>query len=388
MDLVIVGGGFGGLWAAMAAAAARTRLGLSEAELSIELVSKEPDLIVRPRLYEGAKEDMRVALAPLLEEVGVTFRQRVLEKIMPEERCLAFRDGGRSFDSLVLATGSHMPLPAVPGAKEFGFSVDTYEDAERLDNHLQRLKANSPESSRTAVVVGAGFTGIEVATELRSRLGPAARIILADRANAVGQELGDNIRPEILKALDVCGITPILNCQIAEIKNDCLVLHDGKPIATETAIFATGLVASDLTRAFDCERDEKGRLIVDEYLHIGRHRGVFVAGDTARALTDGKHPSLQSCQHAIQLGRYAGHNAVQYLADREKAPYRQEFYSTCLDVGAAGAIYAEGWGRHVKRTGYEGKETKKFINRTLIYPPKAEKGRDAIFKEVGIDSAR
>ena len=96
---------------------------------------------------------------------------------------------------------------------------------------------------------------------------------------------------------------------------------------------------------------------------------VFVAGDAAAADTGDGHQTLQSCQHAGQLGRVAGENAARDLLDLPPLPYTQLRYVTCLDLGRSGAIVTQGWERRVDKTGAEGKAMKRLINTQLIYPP-------------------
>ena len=97
---------------------------------------------------------------------------------------------------------------------------------------------------------------------------------------------------------------------------------------------------------------------------------VFATGDVALALTDDlDHHALMSCQHALTMGRYAGHNVAADLLGRATIPYRQPFYATCLDLGGWGAVYSEGWDRSVKLVGAEAKALKRMINTSVIYPP-------------------
>ncbi|HEY9568144.1 MAG TPA: NAD(P)/FAD-dependent oxidoreductase, partial [Thalassobaculum sp.] len=96
-------------------------------------------------------------------------------------------------------------------------------------------------------------------------------------------------------------------------------------------------------------------------------------GDTARAATDDLgHTSLMSCQHANRLGAVAGHNAAADLLGMPAAPYQQKNYVTCLDLGAAGAVFTRGWDKTVEMTGDKAKATKVEINTKWIYPPAAD----------------
>ncbi|MNE82370.1 NADH dehydrogenase-like protein [compost metagenome] len=98
---------------------------------------------------------------------------------------------------------------------------------------------------------------------------------------------------------------------------------------------------------------------------------LFAAGDVALAQTDdhGNH-ALMSCQHAMSMGRYAGHNVAADLLGQATLNYEQELYVTCLDLGPWGAVYTEGWERSVMMQGDEAKALKRQINSEWIYPPR------------------
>ena len=385
-NLSIIGGGFAGLWAAMSAAAERNRLGISSSELSINLFSNDPDLVMRPRLYEGAKPDMRVPLRPLLEVIDVQFNLARVIGLSPSDNRIDLADqqpnSHISYDGLILASGSHMPTLPIPGAGEYGHSIDTFDEASRFDRLLEDilLRHNGNLSDFTIAVVGASFTGIELVTELRQRLGASVKLTLLDHAGEVGRELGSNINPVIMNALSECDIDIRLGTKIMSVGEKSLLLEGGEAINVAAVVFATGLQASPLTAAFQTERDPTGRLFVNEFLGLDSNASVFIAGDVARAMADDDHVTLMSCQHATELGRYAGYNAVQSIAGRPLLRYRQETYATCLDLGPAGAVFTTGWDREVQKTGAEGKSMKQQINREWIYPPKADAGADAIFQ--------
>src|SRR6201999_976423 len=103
-------------------------------------------------------------------------------------------------------------------------------------------------------------------------------------------------------------------------------------------------------------RDAVGRLHVDRNLKVVGHTDVYATGDVAYAATDdlGNH-TMMSCQHAMNLGRSAGHNVAAGLLGVEPIPYSQPKYVTCLDLGPWGAVYTEGWEREVKMSGAQAK---------------------------------
>ena len=101
---------------------------------------------------------------------------------------------------------------------------------------------------------------------------------------------------------------------------------------------------------------------------------IYAAGDIATAPIDAVHASVMSCQHARPMGRIAGHNVVCDLVGTAPVPLEIGYYVTCLDLGAWGAVYCQGWDRQVQAKGEAAKKTKMTINRERIYPPRS---RDA-----------
>ena len=227
------------------------------------------------------------------------------------------------------------------------------------------------------MVVGAGFTGLEVATELVDRLrGIAAahhdeslvRVLLVERAAVVGPELGPGPRPVIEAALNKLGIERRHESTVSRIEAGLVELSDGSTIPCATVIWTAGMAASPLAAAVSGPRDTLGRLAVDETLRVVGSQAVYAAGDTAAALVEGGHAAMQSCQHAHAMGRVAGHNAAADLLGADHVAFSPDPYVTCLDLGAAGAVFTTGWERRVAQTGETAKALKRQINRA-IYPP-------------------
>jgi NADH dehydrogenase len=128
------------------------------------------------------------------------------------------------------------------------------------------------------------------------------------------------------------------------------------------------MAASPLTAQIPGTRDQLGRLQVDRFLRVVGVPDVYAAGDTAAATAEDGHPAMQSCQHAEQMGRTAGHNAVADLLERPLTPFAPDPYVTCLDLGSAGAVLTTGYDRVMQSAGSTAKDIKRTIN-TMIYPP-------------------
>ncbi|MBW5437680.1 NAD(P)/FAD-dependent oxidoreductase [Bradyrhizobium canariense] len=386
MRLVIIGAGFAGMYAALSAARLRDIRGVSPQDLQIALVSPEPTLVVRPRLYEPKPETLTAPLLDVLEAIDVDYIQGSAETINTEARTVQITPakGARktlSYDRLVVTTGSRLFRPNIPGLAEHAFSVDSLDDAVALDKHLHGLAKRPAVNGRdTVVVAGGGFTGIEAATEIPARLreilGPNARtrVVIVDRNTAIAPDMGAGARPIIEEALRKVGVETRLGAGVAALDESGVTLSSGEHIETETVIWAAGIRAAPLTGRIPAERDNFGRLLVDRCLQVPGVQGVFAAGDAARAACDDEgNYALMSCQHATRMGAFAGNNAAAELLGVPTRPYHQKTYVTCLDLGEAGALFTRGWERKVELVGDVAKKTKREINTVWIYPPKAER---------------
>ena len=202
-----------------------------------------------------------------------------------------------SYDRLVVATGSRLFRPNIPGLAEHGFSVDSLDDAVSLDKRLHNLAGRPAVNGRdTVVVAGGGFTGIEAATEMPTRL----RKILGK--SAIAPDMGEGPRPIIEDALRKVGVETRLGADVASLDESGVTLSSGEHIETETVIWAAGIRAAPLTQQIPAERDNFGRLLVDRDLRVPGVQGVFATGDAARAACDDEgNYALMSCQHATRM---------------------------------------------------------------------------------------
>jgi NADH dehydrogenase FAD-containing subunit len=338
-------------------------------------LSPQPFHDIRVRNYEADLSACRIPLANLLEPAGIAHRATEVTGIDAGARTVATSGGAtHAFDRLVLASGSRVLKPAIPGLREYGFDVDTYDGAVALRDHLRRL-AGGPRNSAaaTVVVVGAGLTGIELACELPNSLrrlfdGVVPRVILLDR-NDIGSDMGASARPVIEQALADNGVQAVAGVTVGAIDEHGVTLASGEHLEADTVVWCAGMRASALTEQLPVPRDQLCRVTVDDYLRVIGVPAVFAAGDVAAARMDDDHLSVMSCQHGRPMGRYAGYNVISDLFDEPMLPLRIPWYVTVLDLGPAGAVYTEGWDRTVVSQGAAAKVTKQTVNTRRIYPP-------------------
>ncbi|CAI7672020.1 unnamed protein product [Penicillium pancosmium] len=379
--IVIIGSGFAGIWSALAAKRL-AKLTKRENELEILLVAPKPSLVIRPRLYEANVSQMTHSVETLFKDAGIQFVQGFVHTISAENNTVLVHSpsGTEStihYDRMILAAGSSVVRPkSIPGIHEHAFDIDSLDSAVKLESHLQSLDSLPASPARdTIVVCGAGFTGIELATELPKRLPNSnTRILVVEGANELGPELGPGPRPIITQALNELGIEVKLGSLVSAIDGNGVTLASGERIETMTAIWTAG--------------DGLARLLVDGNLRVPSFKNIFATGDTAQAAADDKgHFVLMSCQHALSLGRVSGHNAAAELLGEALVQYYQPAYNCCLDLGAWGTVISGGWDREeVKLTGDLAKRVKCSINQKLIYPPEDVEEAITMANPIGPDS--
>ena len=373
--VLVLGSGFAGLWASLGAARRLDELGASPKDVSIKVVSSLPYHDIRVRNYEADLTQCRIPLQDVLDPAGVEHIAADVQAINPTSHTVTTSLGQHTYDRLVVALGSQVVKPDIPGLHEFGFDVDTYDGAIRLQRHLEKLAdGDHTPAAATAVVVGAGLTGIEAACELPARLAALfpdtdAQVVLVDRNPHVGSDMGNSARPVIEAALASNRVRTRCGVGVASVKTNEVTLSTGEVLAASTVVWCAGMRANPLTTDLGGTRDGLGRVAVDDYLRVEGVQDVFAAGDVATARMDDSHISVMSCQHGRPMGRFAGYNVISDLFGEPMLALRIPWYVTVLDLGPAGAVYTEGWDRQVIAEGPEAKLTKQIINTQRIYPP-------------------
>lgn len=386
--ILVLGAGFAGLWAAIGAARTLEEIGTPAGKVEILVVDRNPYHNIRVRNYEIDLGNVAVPLGEVLDPIGIIHligEVRTID-VASQQVAVATR-GGReilAYDRLVLALGSELVRPDIPGISTYTFDVDTYSAAVRLNAHIAALSTRPMSPGRsTVVVVGAGFTGIEVATEMRSKLAHALRtgenrIILVDHNPVVGATMGAHARPTICEALAALRIETRLGAKVTSVDATGISLASGELIPAQTIVWCVGMRASPLAAMLPGKFDRLGRVAADPFMRVEGLANVFAAGDVAFSLVDGAHPTVMSCQFARPMGRFAGHNVVADLFGRPMIPLRIDWYVTVLDLGTWGALYTVGWDRQLLSSGQNTKVIKQTINHKRIYPPRCGTREDTL----------
>lgn len=391
--IVVIGTGFSGVWSALSAKRL-INLNGKQTDIEVTVIAPEPTLVIRPRLYEADASNMKHDLTPLFNDTGIKFVPGTVETIDTEGQKLHVKlaPGGASainYDRLILAAGSNVVRPRkVAGLEKHAFDIDSIHSATKLEAHLKSLTTLPTSSARdTVIVCGAGFTGVELATELPKRFANL-HVVLVEAADAVGPELGPGPRPAILAALEDLNVEVKVGSGVASIDAKGATLASGERIESMAVVWTAGVRATPLTQQIEGSKDALNRLHVDENLRVPLNPHVFATGDAACAVAHSSgQTALMSCQHALGLGRASGYNAAADLLGVPSFSYSHVAYICCLDLGSRGAVISGGYDRSkVRLTGSEAKNVKCYINQKLIYPPMGAEEALSMANPVGQDS--
>ncbi len=178
-----------------------------------------------------------------------------------------------------------------------------------MNNRLKALPDN-----QTVLIIGGGLTGVELACEMPDRLRDLGlsdgRVILADRHDTIGSNMGLHAVPVIEDALSELGVEIRLGIGIASIDVDGVTLDDGSRIDATTVVWSAGMSAGPIAAMVPVAHDNFGRIPVDRNMGVVGLDNVYGAGDIAAAPLDADHDTVMSRQHARPMGRFAGHNVV------------------------------------------------------------------------------
>ena len=324
--VVIVGGGFGGLAAAKA---------LGKTDVRVVLVDRQNHHLFQPLLYQVATAVLSPGqiASPIR---SILRRQRNTTVILGEvtgvdsnQRCVFVdsvdREGvALEYDSLILATGASHSYFGHDEFARFAPGLKSLADAVSIRNHILRAfeQAEAEEDPKrhrdllTFVLVGAGPTGVEMASALADlvrralrsefrRIDPtSARIVLIDMGNRVLATFAEKLSAAARRRLEKLGVEVRLDHGVEHIDADGVIVA-GERIASKTVIWTAGVAPSPAGKWLKAATDRAGRVRVQSDLTVTGHPEIFVIGDTASLDRDG-HPLPGVAQVAMQQGRYAG----------------------------------------------------------------------------------
>ncbi len=351
--MVILGGGYAGAYCAQAL---ERRLGKAA---DILVIDRQNYFIIFPLLVEagtGALEPRHAVVAIRAFLKRASFRMTRVMGLDTERREVLCRDpeSGREnrvgYDHLVVALGSTTMLPPVPGLREHAMQMKSMGDAVALrDRAIQMLELAQNDPARRAAllhfaVVGANFTGAEVAGELDAFLRTAVKrypaltrrdfkITLIDRADRILSALDPSLSEYARLNLARRGIDIKLHESVSAIDANSATLASGQRIETHTTVWAAGIAPSPAVAKLGLPMDQRGYVICERDLRVRGFQNIWGVGDCAVKTDAQGHPYPATAQHAVREGAHAARNIAAVLRGRPTKP---------CDIKSQGSLAALG----------------------------------------------
>ncbi|MDD5199889.1 MAG: NAD(P)/FAD-dependent oxidoreductase [Terrimicrobiaceae bacterium] len=352
--VVIVGGGFGGLSAAIA---------LRGAPVRILLLDRTNHHLFQPLLYQVATSQLSPAdiakpiRSILSAQENTTVSMSVVREIHPTTREVVTTGRRIKYDYLIVAGGARHSYfgkdeweQFAPGLKSLHDAVDirrrvltAFEQAEKYEDAARR------RSAMTFVIVGAGPTGVEMAgaiselahTSLKSdfrRIDPTqTRVLLVEAGPRVLPTFTEDLSTSALRQLGKLDVEVLLNTRVTGM-GERMVELNGEPLAAHTVIWAAGNVASPLAKQLGAETDRAGRVLVNQDLTIPGHPEVQAIGDMASVKNKKGNPVPGVAPAAMQMGRHAGRNILRQLRSEAPAPFWYKDKGSLATIGRHAGI--------------------------------------------------
>jgi NADH dehydrogenase len=350
-DIVIVGGGFGGLEAAF------TLRSLTGDAGEITLIDRQGFHSFLPSIHEvsAGKIDARgiqIPLETVLAPAGIRFVQAEVAAIDTGNRQVIAADGARGYDCLLLATGAENNFFGVPGAEDYSFRFRTPGDAVRIRDNIARLLAED-RSPVHLVLAGGGTEGVEVAGELLDLTGAgragdetaplrvaitmieAQQQLLPGFPSAAREFAGNYLREQ--------GVTIITGDRITAVREAGLVLASGRELPQSMVIWTGGIRPSRLISDIDLPKDPAGWLLVNDRLCSPADERVYAVGDAVTVLgPDGPLPLPRLAPYAKDHAKVAGINISCFLLGGDMVRYKPRYKPQLISIGKDMGIYTQG----------------------------------------------
>ncbi|QNI31668.1 NAD(P)/FAD-dependent oxidoreductase [Alloacidobacterium dinghuense] len=333
-QVLILGGGFGGLYTALGLEQTLAR----DSDVQVTLVNRENFTLFTPMLHEVAASDLDMThivnpVRKLLSHV-VFFHGEVVHIDLASKHVTVVHGPERhshelNYDYLVLALGSTTNFFGLPGLERRGMTMKSLSDAIHLRNQLIDMleeadfecAAGERPNLLTIVVAGGGFAGVETVAAVNDFLRESIRfyphltaamlrVVLAHPGDVILPELGPKLGAYAQKKLSERKVEIRVNTKVVCVDEDVVDLSDGSTIPTKTMIWTAGTSANPLIATLPCKLD-RGRIVTNEYLEVQDWPGVWALGDCA-SITDHKtgRPHPPTAQHALRQGKTVAKNVT------------------------------------------------------------------------------
>ncbi len=362
--ICILGGGFGGLYTALRLHQLAWEPGQKP---EITLIDRQTNFVFTPLLYElitGEMQGWEIAppFAELLKGTDIRFVQGSVDEIDKNQKTVTLVDGTEiDYDRLVLALGCETPVDKITGVMEHAIAFRSIEDAYKLDAKLRILEASTTEKIRVAIV-GAGYTGVEVACKLADRLKERGRIRLIQSGDKILPNALEFNRNAALKALEQRGVWVDLETNVSEITDSSIgLIYKGQTdiIPAEIIMWTVGNQVSPAINHFELPLNPQGKISVTQTLQVTENPDIFALGDAAAILDAQGEFIPTTAQVAFQQSDFVAWNIWSSLTDRPLLPFKYTNLGEMMVLGDDNAVLS---GMGIKLDG-----PLAYLTRRLVY---------------------
>lgn len=329
--ILILGGGFAGVMAALRLAG-KTR----KEQVEITLVSAQAQLIERTRMHQFVvgQKLKTYALPHLLRHSGVQFVQGTVTHLHPVHKQVVVENEAATqtlaYDKLVYALGSFVDLAKIPGAQENAFTMD-WDSAQRVRMLLPEIA----QRNERVAVIGAGLTGLELATELAECL-PNLQVSLLC-AGDLGADLSAKAENYVRSVVQKLSISLYEQCKVSRIEPTAIHCADGQSIQSDLCLVCTGFAVSPLAKQSGITVNALGQILLDEQLRSISHPDIYGAGDAATLAADGMNLRM-ACATAMPMAAYVADSISTASKGKPVQPFGFGFVIRCISLGRKAAV--------------------------------------------------
>ncbi len=336
--ICILGGGFGGLYTALRLSQLPWEKGEKP---EIVLVDQGDRFIFLPLLYELLTGEMQTwEIAPpfqeLLQGTGVRFYQGVVSGIDTEQKRVQLQDGPEiPYDRLVLALGGETPLDMVPGATSYAYPFRNLTDAYRLEERLRVLEESDADKIRVAIV-GAGYSGVELACKLADRLGKRGRLRLIEIGDQILRTSPEFNRQAATKALEAKQVFLDLETKVESIGKDTISLEYKTQVDTipvDLVIWTVGTRVATVVRTLNLKQNQRCQITTTPTLQVLDQPEIFALGDLADCRDAEGQQVPATAQVAFQQADYTAWNIWASLTNRPLLSFRYQQLGEMMALG-------------------------------------------------------
>ncbi|MCC5603553.1 NAD(P)/FAD-dependent oxidoreductase [Nostoc favosum] len=336
--ICILGGGFGGLYTALRLSQLPWE---STQKPEIVLVDQSDRFLFSPLLYELLTGELQTwEIAPPFEELlqgtGVRFYQGVVSGIDIDQKLVNIQEGLEiPYDRLVLALGGETPLDLVPGAASYAYPFRTISDVYRLEERLRFLEESDADKIRVAII-GAGYSGVELACKLADRLGERGRFRIIEIADQILRTSPEFNREAAKKAIEARGVFLDLETKVESIEQNSISLEYKNQLDTipvDLVIWTVGTRVAPVVKSLPLKQNQRGQISTTSNLQVLDHPEIFALGDLADSHDIEGQQVPATAQAAFQQADYTAWNIWASLTNRPLLPFRYQQLGEMMALG-------------------------------------------------------